>query len=137
MTASPQTTLPPQTPLPPAPPDREPVLGFVLFGGSLSGALVRDIRLANELASFNITVNNLVSGPVDTDYLTASFDAKAKISGKGFEELLKDVVSVIPMGRLGRPEEVGDLVAFLASDRASFLTGASVVLDGGMLQTIS
>ena len=50
--------------------------------------------------------------------------------------MVRDSVSVIPMGRLGKPEEVGDLVAFLASDRASFLTGTSVVLDGGMLQTI-
>jgi NAD(P)-dependent dehydrogenase (short-subunit alcohol dehydrogenase family) len=41
------------------------------------------------------------------------------------------------MGRLGKPEEVGDLVAFLASDRSSFLTGTSVVLDGGMHQTIN
>jgi len=41
------------------------------------------------------------------------------------------------MGRLGRPEEVGDLVAYLASDKASFLTGTSVVLDGGMSQAIS
>ena len=40
------------------------------------------------------------------------------------------------MGRLGKPEEIGDLVAFLASDRASFLTGGSTVIDGGMLQTI-
>ena len=93
--------------------------------------------LANELAPFNITVNNLVSGPVETDYLTASLESEAQKSGKAFEELMKDAVSVIPMGRLGKPEEVGDLVAFLASDRASFLTGASVVLDGGMLQTIN
>ena len=93
--------------------------------------------LANELAPFNITVNNLVLGPVETDYLTASLESEAQKSGKAFEELMKDAVSVIPMGRLGKPEEVGDLVAFLASDRASFLTGASVVLDGGMLQTIN
>ena len=50
---------------------------------------------------------------------------------------MKDTVKAIPMGRLGKPEEVGDLVAFLASDRASFITGTSVVLDGGMRQTIN
>ncbi len=92
--------------------------------------------LLHELAPFNITVNNLVSGPVETDYLTSSFESEAQESGKTFEELVKGAVSVIPMGRLGKPEEVGDLVAFLASDRASYLTGTSVVLDGGMLQTI-
>ena len=50
---------------------------------------------------------------------------------------MKDTVTTIPMGRLGKPEEVGDLVAFLASDRASFITGTSVVLDGGMRQTVT
>jgi 3-oxoacyl-[acyl-carrier protein] reductase len=93
--------------------------------------------LANELAPFNITVNNLVSGPVETDFLTSSVENEAQESGKDFDALMRDTVTSIPMGRLGKPEEVGDLVTFLASDRASFLTGASVVLDGGMRQTIS
>ena len=93
--------------------------------------------LANELAPFNITVNNLLTGPVETDYLTASFESEAQESGKTQEDLMKDTISAIPMGRLGKPEEVGDLVAFLASDRASFITGTSVVLDGGMRQTIN
>ena len=53
---------------------------------------------------------------------------------KAFDDLMRDTITGIPMGRLGKPEEVGDLVAFLASDRASFLTGTSVVLDGGMRQ---
>jgi 3-oxoacyl-[acyl-carrier protein] reductase len=92
--------------------------------------------LANELAPFNITVNNLISGPVETDYLTSAFESEAQESGKAFEELMKETVATIPMGRLGKPEEVGDLVAFLASDRASFITGTSVVLDGGMRQLV-
>ena len=90
--------------------------------------------LASELASFNITVNNLVSGPVETNFLTSSVKSEAQESGKAFDDLMSDTISGIPMGRLGKPEEVGDLVAFLASDRASFLTGSSVVLDGGMRQ---
>ena len=93
--------------------------------------------LANELAPFNITVNNLISGPVQTDYLTSALESEAQESGKAFDDLMKDTVTTIPMGRLGKPEEVGDLVAFLASDRASFITGTSVVLDGGMHQTIT
>ena len=90
--------------------------------------------LANELAPFNITVNNLVSGPVETNFLTSSVESEAQVSGKAFDDLMRDTINSIPMGRLGKPEEVGDLVAFLASDRASFLTGSSVVLDGGMRQ---
>ncbi|MBO77751.1 MAG: hypothetical protein CME17_09975 [Gemmatimonadetes bacterium] len=92
--------------------------------------------LASELAPFNITVNNLVAGPVETEFLTSSFESQAEESGKPMEDLVNEAKSGIPMGRLGKPEEVGDLVTFLASDRASFLTGSSVVLDGGMRQII-
>ena len=90
--------------------------------------------LANELAPFNITVNNLVSGPVDTSFLASSLELEAKESSRIFDDLMQETINRIPMGRLGKPEEVGDLVAFLASDRASFMTGSSVVLDGGLKQ---
>ncbi len=93
--------------------------------------------LASELAPFNITVNNLVAGPVETEFLTSTFESQAEESGKPLEDLVSEAKSGIPMGRLGKPEEVGDLVTFLASDRASFLTGSSVVLDGGMRQIIN
>ena len=91
--------------------------------------------LANELAPFNITVNNLLSGPVQTEFLTSALEARAQEQGRQVEDLLKETVAGIPMRRLGKPEDVGDLVAFLASDRAGYLTGTSVVLDGGAHQS--
>ena len=90
--------------------------------------------LANELAPFNITVNNLVCGPFETSFLTSSVESESHESGRNYDDLMRDTIKSIPMGRLGKPEEVGDLVAFLASERASFMTGSSVVLDGGMRQ---
>ena len=93
--------------------------------------------LANELAPFNITVNNLVLGPVQTEYLTSTLESRANSQGRSNDEVINETILGIPMGRMGKPEEVGDLVAFLGSERASYLTGTSVVLDGGMLQTIS
>ena len=93
--------------------------------------------LATELAPFGITVNNVISGPIQTEFLTASMESKAQEQRRTTEEVVLEAVAAIPMGRLGRPEEVGDLVAFLASDRAGFLTGTSVVIDGGMLQNIN
>ena len=57
--------------------------------------------------------------------------------GRNVEDLLKETSAAIPMKRLGKPEEVGDLVAFLASERAGYLTGTSVVIDGGRLQTLN
>lgn len=93
--------------------------------------------LANELAPFNITVNNLVLGPVQTEYLTSTLESRAHSQGRSSDEVINETILGIPMGRMGKPEEVGDLVAFLGSERAAYLTGTSVVLDGGMLQAIS
>ena len=93
--------------------------------------------LANELAPFNITVNNLVLGPVQTEYLTSTLESRAHSQGRSSDEVINETILGIPIGRMGKPEEVGDLVAFLGSERAAYLTGTSVVLDGGMLQAIS
>ena len=92
--------------------------------------------LANELAHFNITVNNLIHGPVESDALNAVLEARSRAEGKGLDHLKQEATSLIPMGRLGRPDEVADLAVYLCSERASYLTGASVVLDGGMRQDV-
>ncbi len=93
--------------------------------------------LANELAPFNITVNNLIHGPVESEALTAALEERSQVEGRRLDQLLGDTASLVPMGRLGRPEEVADLAVYLCSERASFLTGASVVLDGGLRQEVS
>ena len=93
--------------------------------------------LANELAPFNITVNNLIHGPVESDALTAALEERSQVEGRRLDQLLGETASLVPMGRLGRPEEVADLAVYLCSERASFLTGASVVLDGGLRQEVS
>jgi 3-oxoacyl-[acyl-carrier protein] reductase len=92
--------------------------------------------MANELAPFNITVNNLIHGLVDGEALTAVLQERSEIEGLRPSQLLDQAASLVPMGRLGRPEEVADLAAYLCSDRASYLTGANIVLDGGMRQDI-
>ena len=92
--------------------------------------------LANELAPFNITVNNLVHGLVLNDSLAAELKERSEFEGRPKAELTKELASPVPMGRLGKPEEVGDAAVFLCSERAAFMTGASVFLDGGMRQEI-
>ncbi len=92
--------------------------------------------LANELAPFNITVNNLIHGPVEGEALTAVLEERSRIEGRRPDQLLQEAASLVPMGRLGRPEEVADLSVYLCSDRASYLTGANIVLDGGMRQDV-
>ena len=92
--------------------------------------------LANELAPSNITVNNVLVGQVKTEYFTKSLEEDAQAQGRPLEEVLKETYAGIPMKRAGTPEEVGDLVAFLASERAGYVTGTNVVIDGGKLQTL-
>ncbi len=89
--------------------------------------------LATELGPFGITVNNVLPGftkTVRADYVIAS---KAKATGKTEEEVMKDLVSEIPAGRIGQPEEFGAAVAFLCSPAAAYINGINLPVDGGRL----
>ena len=90
--------------------------------------------LASELAPFNITVNNILPGSILTDSLTSGYEEQAKEQNRPAQEIVMDATKNIPMGRLGKADEIGDLIAFLASERASYITGASIPLDGGATQ---
>jgi 3-oxoacyl-[acyl-carrier protein] reductase len=90
--------------------------------------------LAAELAPFNITVNNVLAGYIHTDQLSAYCESRAQETGGSAEEMMKEVAKAVPMGRLGKPEDVGDVIAFLASERAGYITGENVVLDGGAVK---
>jgi 3-oxoacyl-[acyl-carrier protein] reductase len=83
--------------------------------------------LASEVAADGVTVNTIATGRFATDRLASNWGS--------WEEMERDAVQGVPAGRLGTPEEYGDLVAFLASERAGFLTGTVIPLDGGMLRS--
>ncbi len=89
--------------------------------------------LAGELGSFGITVNNILPGftkTVRADYVIAS---KAKASNTSEEEILFNLISEIPVGRIGQPEEFGAAVAFLCSPAAAYINGINLPVDGGRL----
>ena len=113
---------------------RQPQERLVLSTSSRMAVAGYAKMLSTELASFNITVNNVLSGPVLTDGLASYYETLAQEQGRSPEEVTEEAIRAIPMGRLCKPEEVGDLIAFLASERASYVTGASIPLDGGFLQ---
>ena len=113
----------------------QPVEGTVLSTASRMAVVGYSRMLANELAPFNITVNNVLPGSILTDRLLALYDERAQEQDRTREAMVKEASKGVPMGRLGQAEEVGDLIAFLASERASYITGVSIPLDGGILQS--
>ena len=87
--------------------------------------------LANELAPFHITVNNVLPGATETERLNAIVSNKATRQGKTQEDIRKEMLDEIPMGRFGKPEEIAAAVAFLASPAAGYITGTQITVDGG------
>ncbi|MGT2432145.1 SDR family oxidoreductase [Cupriavidus basilensis] len=92
--------------------------------------------LANEVAGHGICVNVVLPGRIATDRIRALDEARAGREGKTYEDVVAASTGSIPAGRYGRPEEYGDVVAFLASERAAFVTGSIVRVDGGMIPSI-
>jgi 3-oxoacyl-[acyl-carrier protein] reductase len=87
--------------------------------------------LANEVARFGITVNNVLPGATNTARLKQIINDKSVKTGKSVDEISKEMMSEIPAGRFGEPEEIANAVAFLASPAAGYINGINVPVDGG------
>jgi 3-oxoacyl-[acyl-carrier protein] reductase len=92
--------------------------------------------LAREVAKDGITANIVAPGRIATDRIKFLDEAKAKREGRSVEDVEAESAATIPIGRLGKPEEYGDVVAFLASERAAYITGSVIRVDGGMIPSI-
>lgn len=92
--------------------------------------------LANELGQFNITVNNVLPGATNTGRLNSIAESKAGKLNKSAQEVLSDMATQSPMQRIAEPEEVAEAIAFLASDRASYINGINVPVDGGRTKSL-
>jgi len=110
---------------------KQPLDGLILSNSIRAGIHGWAKTLSNELAPYGVTVNNVLPGFTLTDRVRNLAQAQAEKEGVSPEEVLGRMEQAIPMKRLGRPEDVGELVAFLASEQAGYITGVSVHIDGG------
>jgi 3-oxoacyl-[acyl-carrier protein] reductase len=106
---------------------REPIPHLTLSNAHRMAALGFLKTLAGEVAGDGITVNTVATGRFATDRLASNFGS--------WEEMERSAPEGVPAGRLGDPNEYGDLVAFLASERAGYVTGAVIPLEGGLLRS--
>lgn len=115
---------------------KQPVDGLIL-SNSVRAAVTGFARtLANEVAPYGITVNNLLPGYTRTERLEQLAKANASSQGVTREEAFANWERQIPMGRVGEPEEFAALAAFLASDKASYITAQSIAVDGGWVRSL-
>ncbi len=106
----------------------EPIPGLTLSNSHRPGLIGFLKTIAREVAADGITVNDVATGRFATDRLAANWG--------GHDTMREHAAKDVPAGRLGEPEEYGDLVAFLCSDRAAYITGTSIPIDGGMLRSV-
>ncbi len=92
--------------------------------------------LASEVAADGVTVNTVLPGRIRTERVAELDSANAKRSGRAVADVQAESLKSIPVGRVGEPREFGDVVAFLASQRASYITGSVVRVDGGMIRSV-
>lgn len=115
---------------------KQPIPGLGV-SNTVRGAVANWAKtLAGELAPFGITVNNLLPGATETARLGSLIEAKARSSNQPVEVVVEHIKNSIPLGRFAKPEEIAYAAGFLASDRAAYITGINLPVDGGRTMSL-
>ena len=115
---------------------KEP-LNYLALSNSLRAALVSWAKsLAIDIAKDNITINNTLTGYFDTERIAQLNAQKSEKMGIPASEVRSTMEASVPMNRIGKPEEYANVVCFLVSEQASYITGANIPIDGGLLKSL-
>ena len=109
---------------------KQPIPNLALSNALRAGVWGIAKTLSRELASQRILVNVVAPGRIQTERIEELDQINAQKSGQAVEEVRRVSIAGIPLGRLGRPEELANLVVFLASEAASYITGQAIMVDG-------
>ncbi len=115
---------------------RQPIKSLAV-SNTIRGAMASWSKtLSNELAETGITVNCILPGTTSTERIEEILHSRMKIYGYTYEEARNLMMQEIPMGRFAEPKEIGQVVAFVASPAASYMTGTVIPVDGGKIKSI-
>lgn len=115
---------------------KEPIAGLVLSNAIRSGVIGLAKTLSRELGRDKILINNICPGRIDTARAQKLNKARAERLNRPVEEIDREMAAEVPLGRYGTAEEVADLIVFLGSDRAGYVTGTTIQVDGGLVRGI-
>ena len=115
---------------------REPIAGLGVSNTTRAAVAGWAKTMSGELARFGITVNNVLPGFTKTARLDANIEARAKAAGRTTDEIVRDMLSVVPAGRFGESWEIAAAIGYLASPAGAYVTGISLPVDGGRIASL-
>jgi 3-oxoacyl-[acyl-carrier protein] reductase len=113
---------------------KEPIDGLILSNGVRPAVVGMAKTLSREVGKHNITVNTVLPGRILTDRLRSGISARAQRTGKSLDQALEESGLDVPLGRIGDPREMANVIVFLASEAASYVNGVSIQVDGGLVR---
>jgi len=115
---------------------KEP-LNYLALSNTIRSALTSWSKtLANQIGIYNITANNILTGYFDTERISDLNSEKAKKMNIKIDDVYKAMEDLVPLKRIGKPQEFAYLATFLASDLSSYINGANIPIDGGLLKSL-
>lgn len=114
----------------------QPIPNLALSGATRMGVVAFAKSLADEVGRDGILINNVCPGSILTERMLSNVTARAKELGISVEEGLAQRAAETAVGRIGEPKELAYLVAFLASGKASYITGTTILVDGGLVRSV-